>query len=194
MVHVESRNRNCNVRKISPTPASPLRVASRICSMYFDLGGASCDDSNQSMRVNKNDEKRGKAKRWTIDNGMNAPWFWWPLWPTSRSFASFSLNAPWKWRYPWRVGYRRCRAFKGTARLSAVRPRRNMFWMRWLNLSLSDEHNCHDRKLAVQGRSISGPLCLEGLRQEVDYDRSDYGEISTADGQIVSSNANSTCN
>jgi hypothetical protein len=42
IVHVESRSRNCSVRKISATPASPLRVARRICSMYFDLGAASC--------------------------------------------------------------------------------------------------------------------------------------------------------
>lgn len=45
IVHVESRNRNCRVRKISPTPASPLRVATRMCSMYFDFGGASCEVS-----------------------------------------------------------------------------------------------------------------------------------------------------
>lgn len=43
IVHVESRSRNWRVRKISATPASPLWVARRMCSMYFALGGASCD-------------------------------------------------------------------------------------------------------------------------------------------------------
>ena len=40
-VHVESRRRRCSVRNISATPASPVWVATRMCSMYFDLGGAS---------------------------------------------------------------------------------------------------------------------------------------------------------
>jgi hypothetical protein len=42
IVHVESRSRNWRVRKISAMPASPLCVARRMCSIYFDLGGASC--------------------------------------------------------------------------------------------------------------------------------------------------------
>ena len=42
MVHVESLNRCCRVRKISATPASPERVPRRMCSTYFDLGGANC--------------------------------------------------------------------------------------------------------------------------------------------------------
>lgn len=42
IVHVESRSRFCNARKISATPASPAWVATRICSTYFALGGASC--------------------------------------------------------------------------------------------------------------------------------------------------------
>lgn len=41
MVHVESRNRSCSVRKISATPDSPPLVAERIDSMYFDFGAAS---------------------------------------------------------------------------------------------------------------------------------------------------------
>ena len=42
IVHVESRNLFCNARKISATPASPAWVATRMCSTYFALGGASC--------------------------------------------------------------------------------------------------------------------------------------------------------
>ena len=42
IVHVESRSRFCNARKISATPASPACVATRMCSTYLALGGASC--------------------------------------------------------------------------------------------------------------------------------------------------------
>ena len=42
IVHVESRSRSCRVRNISATPASPVWVATRICSIYLDLGAASC--------------------------------------------------------------------------------------------------------------------------------------------------------
>lgn len=42
IVQVESRRRFVRARKISPTPASPAWVATRICSTYFDLGAASC--------------------------------------------------------------------------------------------------------------------------------------------------------
>ena len=41
MVHVESRNRSCRVRKISATPDSPPCVAERMGSIYLDLGAAS---------------------------------------------------------------------------------------------------------------------------------------------------------
>src|SRR5262249_35587563 len=41
-VHVESRRRSCRARKTSPTPASPAWVATRMCSIYFVLGGAFC--------------------------------------------------------------------------------------------------------------------------------------------------------
>ncbi len=41
IVHVESRNRFCSARKISATPASPVEVATRMCSTYLALGGAS---------------------------------------------------------------------------------------------------------------------------------------------------------
>lgn len=39
-VHVVSRSLCCRARKTSPTPASPECVATRMCSMYFVLGGA----------------------------------------------------------------------------------------------------------------------------------------------------------
>lgn len=42
IVHVESRSRSWSVRNISATPASPVWVATRMCSMYLDLGAASC--------------------------------------------------------------------------------------------------------------------------------------------------------
>lgn len=42
MVHVESRSRFSSVRKTSARPASPECVASRMCSTYLALGGASC--------------------------------------------------------------------------------------------------------------------------------------------------------
>ena len=42
IVHVESRSRSWIVRNISATPASPVWVATRMCSMYLDLGAASC--------------------------------------------------------------------------------------------------------------------------------------------------------
>ena len=42
IVHVESRRRFCRARKISATPASPVWVATRMCSTYLALGGASC--------------------------------------------------------------------------------------------------------------------------------------------------------
>lgn len=42
MVHVESRRRFVRARKISPTPASPAWVATRMCSTYLDFGAASC--------------------------------------------------------------------------------------------------------------------------------------------------------
>lgn len=42
IVHVESRSLFCKARNISATPASPVCVATRICSTYFDLGAASC--------------------------------------------------------------------------------------------------------------------------------------------------------
>jgi len=42
IVHVESRSLCCSVRNISATPASPAWVATRMCSMYFDFGAASC--------------------------------------------------------------------------------------------------------------------------------------------------------
>ena len=41
IVHVESLKRFCRVRNISATPASPAWVATRICSTYLALGGAS---------------------------------------------------------------------------------------------------------------------------------------------------------
>lgn len=41
IVHVESLRRFCRARKISATPASPAWVATRICSTYLALGGAS---------------------------------------------------------------------------------------------------------------------------------------------------------
>ena len=41
IVHVESRKRNWSVRKTSATPTSPLFVACKMGSMYFDLGAAS---------------------------------------------------------------------------------------------------------------------------------------------------------
>lgn len=41
IVHVESISRYCSVRNTSPTPASPVCVANRMCSMYLDLGAAS---------------------------------------------------------------------------------------------------------------------------------------------------------
>lgn len=50
MVHVESRSRLVMVRKTSATPASPAFVATRMCSTYFDLGGASWIET-QSMRI-----------------------------------------------------------------------------------------------------------------------------------------------
>ena len=42
IVHVESLRRFCRVRNISATPASPAWVATRMCSTYLALGGASC--------------------------------------------------------------------------------------------------------------------------------------------------------
>lgn len=41
IVHVESLRRFCKARKISATPASPACVATRMCSTYLALGGAS---------------------------------------------------------------------------------------------------------------------------------------------------------
>ncbi len=41
IVHVESLRRFCKARKISATPASPAWVATRMCSTYLALGGAS---------------------------------------------------------------------------------------------------------------------------------------------------------
>jgi hypothetical protein len=41
IVHVESLILYSKVRKTSATPASPLRVARRICSTYLGFGGAS---------------------------------------------------------------------------------------------------------------------------------------------------------
>jgi len=41
-VHVASRRRYCSALNTSPTPASPECVATRMCSMYFVLGGAAC--------------------------------------------------------------------------------------------------------------------------------------------------------
>lgn len=40
-VHVESRSRFWSARKTSATPCSPECVATRMCSIYFDFGGAS---------------------------------------------------------------------------------------------------------------------------------------------------------
>lgn len=54
IVHVESRSRNWRVRKISATPASPLWVARRMCSIYFALGGASCALTFQSVQAHRN--------------------------------------------------------------------------------------------------------------------------------------------
>src|ERR1700760_3878058 len=51
MVHVESRNRFCNARKTSATPASPECVAIRICSMYLDLGAASLKGVNEILQA-----------------------------------------------------------------------------------------------------------------------------------------------
>ena len=42
IVHVESLRRFCKALKISATPASPAWVATRMCSTYLALGGASC--------------------------------------------------------------------------------------------------------------------------------------------------------
>lgn len=50
-VHVESRNRNCNARKTSPTPASPACVATRICSIYLVFGGAACSATLSGVRL-----------------------------------------------------------------------------------------------------------------------------------------------
>lgn len=41
IVHVESLSLFCKVRNISATPASPACVATKMCSIYFDLGAAS---------------------------------------------------------------------------------------------------------------------------------------------------------
>lgn len=49
-VHVESRSRCCNALNTSPTPASPACVATRICSMYFVLGGAAYERGEVGSR------------------------------------------------------------------------------------------------------------------------------------------------
>lgn len=53
IVHAESRSRSCSVRKTSATPASPVRVATRICSMYLDFGAASCANPVVSERAHR---------------------------------------------------------------------------------------------------------------------------------------------
>ena len=45
IVHVESRNLFCKARNISAVPASPACVATRMCSTYFALGGASYEQT-----------------------------------------------------------------------------------------------------------------------------------------------------
>lgn len=57
-VHVESRSRRCSVRNISATPASPVCVATSMCSMYLDLGAASCPDHDISMVILQNQQQR----------------------------------------------------------------------------------------------------------------------------------------
>lgn len=52
IVHVESRIRSWRVRKTSATPASPVRVAMRICSTYLSFGTANCA-LNQYKSVKK---------------------------------------------------------------------------------------------------------------------------------------------
>ena len=42
IVHVESLRRFVKVEKIAATPSSPAWVATRMCSTYLALGGASC--------------------------------------------------------------------------------------------------------------------------------------------------------
>lgn len=49
MVHVESLRRSLSVRKTSATPASPERVATRMCSTYLDLGGAAYDNRQYTI-------------------------------------------------------------------------------------------------------------------------------------------------
>lgn len=66
-VHVDSRSRICRVRKISATPASPVWVATRIFSIYFDLGAASCPRTRSHRSV-----FRGGIDRGTIVTERNA--------------------------------------------------------------------------------------------------------------------------
>lgn len=70
MVHVESRSRNCSVRNISATPTSPASVATKICSIYLDLGAASYVHPQVSDIVLR---KVGNKPRETTDFNLCSP-------------------------------------------------------------------------------------------------------------------------
>lgn len=69
-VHVESRNRYCNERKTSPTPASPECVATRMCSIYFVLGGAFYKSHRSACNGLVILSSSSSVLRWSLGGGV----------------------------------------------------------------------------------------------------------------------------